>query len=159
MTQRKTALAALLALLAAACTTPQPPPPQTPPPQQENLRPQPPRQPATIETKPMLAPSILIYDRTPAQIMGQIASVRKSKGMRQTVHDKHRAEFSMPLNKTQNATEVRFVYQLAAEGKAWRLSAQVFTITSPGTSREQVTENTRELLDKLEQELATYSKR
>ena len=149
--------ATLFTLLLAGCATrTEPPPPAA---AREKTADAP--APAAVTTAPAQSlppPSVLIAGRTPAAILAHIANTRKAKGMRQTVREKDRAEFSTQLGKTSPPTEVRFSYQLSQEGNAYRLTARVFRIAYPGTAREQITDDTHNLRANLEKELTTYTR-
>ncbi|MBM3115972.1 hypothetical protein [Jeongeupia naejangsanensis] len=135
------------ALLLAACATPtvQPPAASTPAPDQTQS------QTATV-------PSIVIDGRTPQAILDDVVAYRTQKGMRVLTRADKRVEFKQVVPKAKVPTEARMRYELTPVGKGWKLSARVFQVSYPGTTREAVSDITTQVADKLNDELPRYAR-
>ncbi|GHD61667.1 hypothetical protein [Jeongeupia chitinilytica] len=135
------------ALLLAACATPtaQPPAASTPAPDQTQA------QTATV-------PSIVIDGRTPQAILDDVVAYRTQKGMRVLARTANRVEFKQVVPKAKVPTEARMRYELTPAGKGWKLSARVFQVSYPGTTREAVSDITPQVADKLTDELPRYAR-
>lgn len=104
------------------------------------------------------APSIVIKDRPARAIFDEIVAYRKQKGMQLKRRTAQRLEFSMQIPNVTQATEARMTYIMAPLDGGWQLSARVWQITTPGTSRESVSEITSAVADKIHEELQTYAR-
>jgi hypothetical protein len=102
------------------------------------------------------APSIVIKDRPARAIFDDIVTYRKQKGMQLKRRTAQRLEFSMQIPNVTQATEARMSYIIAPFDSGWQLSARVWQISAPGTSRESVSEITSAVADKITEELQTY---
>ncbi|NHQ87380.1 hypothetical protein HA050_14785 [Iodobacter sp. HSC-16F04] len=121
--------------------------------------------PVTIQQNPVNTPettdsqtSILIKDRPARAIFDDIVVYRKQKGMQLKRRTAQRLEFSMQIPNVTQATEARMSYILAPLDGGWQLSARVWQITAPGTTRESVSEITSAVADKIHEELQTYAR-
>ncbi|SMC26879.1 hypothetical protein SAMN02745857_02640 [Andreprevotia lacus DSM 23236] len=152
---KRTALLALIGAL-AACGTPAPtgkpaviiatptPVPSGPTPVP---RPSPEAQP----------PSATINGRSANAVLDDIVRYRTGRGMTLKVRTGNRVEFSMQVQKVKVPTEARMRYQLTTVNGALQLSARVFQVLNPGTSREQINEITNDVAGQLEHELSGYA--
>ncbi|AOY01305.1 hypothetical protein [Jeongeupia sp. USM3] len=142
---RRTLIPIVVALLLAGCATPTQPPVSEPAPAQ------PPSQTSS-------APSVIIDGRTPQAILDDVVAYRTQKGMRVLARTANRVEFKQVVPKAKVPTEARMRYELTPSGKSWKLSARVFQVSHPGTTREAVSDITPQVADKLADELPRYTR-
>ncbi|MBY0445052.1 MAG: hypothetical protein K2Q15_07585 [Burkholderiales bacterium] len=114
--------------------------------------------PVNTQDTGMNSPNIVIKDRPARAIFDDIVIYRKQKGMQLKRRTAQRLEFSMQIPNATQATEARMSYIMAPFDGGWQLSARVWQITSPGTSRESVSEITSAVADKIAEELLTYAR-
>ncbi|MEN9659242.1 MAG: hypothetical protein RL571_2707 [Pseudomonadota bacterium] len=100
---------------------------------------------------------IVIKNRQPQAIFDDIVQYRKQKGMLLKRRTSQRLEFSMKIPNVTQATEARMSYLLFPIEGGFQLSARVWQITAPGTARENVSEITDAVADKIHEELQTYT--
>ena len=111
-----------------------------------------------IELKRMRqAPSVMIEGRTAQAIFDDIERYRTSRGMTVVVRNKNRIEFAAGVVKAKRPTQARIRYMLAPVKKGFKLSARVYQVSYPGTSREKVADITSAVADRLNAELSRYS--
>lgn len=103
-------------------------------------------------------PSIVIKNRQARAIFDDIVQYRKQKGMVLKRRTAQRLEFSIPVLNATKTTEARMSYFIAPVEGGWLLSARVWQITAPGTSRESASEITTAVADKIHEELQTYER-
>ncbi|WP_035057885.1 hypothetical protein [Andreprevotia chitinilytica] len=158
--QRCFALAAALSLFAGCATQTGPgPKPSTTTPSTTAPGTTPTPTPAPSRPSPELQPpSVLIQNRTPQAILEDIVKYRTGRGMTVTTKTANRVEFSMTVQKVKVPTEARIRYLLTASGGGQLLSARVFQVANPGTTKEQITEITNDVAQQLDRELAGYAK-
>ncbi|WP_432722419.1 hypothetical protein R0381_001691 [Jeongeupia wiesaeckerbachi] len=137
-------LAAAL-LLAACATQPTQPPVSAPAPDQ-------------TQSQTSTVPSVVIDGRTPQAILDDVVAYRTQKGMRVLARADKRVEFKQVVPKAKVPTEARMRYELTPVGKGWKLSARVFQVSYPGTTREAVSDITAQVADKLNDELPRYTR-
>lgn len=133
------------ALLLAACASTPPQPPTSAP------------APAQPPSQTSAAPSIIIDGRTPQVILDEIVAYRTQKGMQVLSRADKRVEFKQVVPRAKTPTEARIRYELTPTGKSWKLSARVFQVSYPGTTRESVSDITAQVADKLTEELPRYA--
>ena len=100
---------------------------------------------------------IVIKDRQAQAIFDDIVQYRKQKDMLLKRRTSQRLEFSMKIPNVTQATEARMSYLLSPVEGGFQLSARVWQITAPGTARENVSEITDAVADKIHEELQTYA--
>ncbi|AMC36463.1 hypothetical protein [Janthinobacterium sp. B9-8] len=144
---------ATLALLSACASSPAPQTPSTSP-FPDASKPIP----ANTPDASLALPSIVIKERQARAIFDDIVQYRKQKGMQLKRRTAQRLEFSMQIPNVTQATEARMSYQIAQVDGGLQLSARVWQITAPGTSRESVSEITSAVADKIAEELQTYAR-
>ncbi|MDW5415482.1 hypothetical protein R6242_02720 [Iodobacter sp. CM08] len=137
-----------IALLSACASTPST---QSTPPAPSN------KVPSAVNLPNISDNIIVIKDRQAQAIFDDIVQYRKQKGMQLKRRTAQRLEFSMKIPNVTQATEARMSYLLSPLDGGFQLSARVWQITAPGTARENVSEITNAVADKIHEELQTYT--